>query len=74
MAAPLPGSADPRPVPYFMIADDAFMMGPNLMKPYLGRQSFKGEGHWNRIFNYRYRRVGYKMDRDTTWATLFAAA
>ena len=46
-AAPCPG--DQRPLQYYIVADDAFPLQENLMKPF----SHKDMIHQHRIFNYR---------------------
>lgn len=45
--SPIPGIRDA--MPYFFVADDAFALTPNLMKPY----SMQGISKRNRIYNYR---------------------
>lgn len=49
--AVIPGVRDP--VPYYFVADDAFALNTNLMKPY----SMQGISKRNRIFNYRLSRA-----------------
>ncbi|XP_041377183.1 uncharacterized protein LOC121389579 [Gigantopelta aegis] len=49
--APCPG--DERPLSYYIIADDAFPLQENLMKPYLHKDMI----HEHRIFNYRLSRA-----------------
>lgn len=49
---PLPGRD--RPVPYVFVADDAFGLHDNIMKPYPGIQE---KGSEKRIFNYRLSRA-----------------
>jgi hypothetical protein len=59
-AQPLATAIDKTPVPYFLIADDAFALQPWLQKPYSGRHLDREQ----RIFNYRLsraRRVVFKM-------------
>ncbi|XP_053391958.1 putative nuclease HARBI1 [Mercenaria mercenaria] len=51
---PAPLSGDDRPMPYFLIGDDAFGMETWLMKPFARR----GLSHEERIFNYRLSRAG----------------
>ena len=48
---PLPG--DDRPMPYFMIGDDAFPLRKWMMKPYSHREL----SHTERVFNYRLSRA-----------------
>lgn len=48
---PLPGRE--KPVPYVIVADDAFAMKPYLMKPY----PYKDQPGPNRVFNYRLSRA-----------------
>lgn len=43
----------PRPVPYALVADDAFALLPNLMKPY----SQRGLTMVQRVYNYRLSRA-----------------
>lgn len=50
---PTPLPNDTQDVPFFIVADDAFALKPNLMKPYGGRGRDKEE----RIFNYRLSRA-----------------
>lgn len=48
----LPGR--PKPQPFVIVADEAFPLKPNLMKPYSGRNTTTNE---RRIFNYRLSRA-----------------
>lgn len=48
----LPGRM--KPIPYVIVADDAFPLSPNIMKPYSGHQE---KGSRQRIFNYRLSRA-----------------
>lgn len=48
----LPGRM--RPMPYVVVADDAFPLKPNILKPYCGVQP---KGSRQRIFNYRLSRA-----------------
>lgn len=50
-AEPLPGRK--KPVPYVIVADDAFAMKPYLLKPY----PFRGQPAPNRVFSYRLSRA-----------------
>ena len=50
---PRPLPKDNQPVPYFIIADDAFALRPSLMKPYSHKQMSDEE----RVFNYRLSRA-----------------
>lgn len=50
-ALPLPGRA--KPVPYVVVADDAFSLKPYLLKPY----PFRGQSAPCRVFNYRLSRA-----------------
>ena len=49
---PLPGIVPP--MPYVFVADDAFALSPEIMKPYPGSQV---KGSKERIFNYRLSRA-----------------
>lgn len=49
--SPLPGRT--KPVPFVLVADDAFAMKPNIMKPYPGQQLNASQ----RVFNYRLSRA-----------------
>ena len=51
--APEPLPARENPVPYVVVADDAFAMKPYLMKPY----PFRGQDVPNGVFNYRLSRA-----------------
>lgn len=48
---PLPGRQ--KPIPYLIVADDAFAMKPYLIKPY----PYKNQPGPNRVFNYRLSRA-----------------
>ena len=50
---PLPGSADNRPVPYFMVGDDAFALRTWMVKPYSG----PAQDYAQRIASYRISRA-----------------
>ena len=50
---PRPLPHDNEPIPYFILADDAFALKPSLMKPYSHRAMTEDE----RIFNYRLSRA-----------------
>lgn len=51
--APLPGSCSDEAVPYVLVADDAFPLGPGMMKPYAKRDLTRAQ----RIYNYRLSRA-----------------
>ncbi|KAG8236191.1 hypothetical protein J437_LFUL016287 [Ladona fulva] len=50
---PIPLQGRQKPIPYLIVADDAFAMKPYLMKPY----PYKDQPGPNRVFNYRLSRV-----------------
>lgn len=56
----LPGRE--KPIPYVLVADDAFAMRPNVMKPYAQR----GLTMLQRVYNYRLSRARRIIDMRTS--------
>ena len=71
-------SDDRRPMPYFLVADEAFGIRPHVMRPF----SMAPDESKERVFNYRLSRArrvvecsfGILANRFVVWNTLFHSA